>query len=83
MSEIRCPCQAPATVRTWESDLYLCRDHGREWLRSSEKQIAVVAVEEKNEEALRGAVEAFIARISQKPGWTERIRGALSALLGQ
>ena len=82
-SEFTCPCGRPATVRTWETDLYLCMLHGREWLKSEEKKIAVVAVEEKNNEALKGAVEAFVQRIARKPGWTERVKGAVSVLLGK
>ncbi len=83
MSEFTCPCGKPGTVRTWETDLYLCFPHGRAWLGSEEKKIAVVAVEEKNDEALRGAVEAFVARIARKPSFTERVRGAVSALFGR
>jgi len=82
-SDFTCPCGRPATVRTWESDLYLCMAHGREWLGSEEKKIAVVAVEEKNKEALEGTVVAFVTRIARKPGWMERVRGAVSALLGR
>ncbi len=78
-----CPCGKPATVRTWESDLYLCFAHGREWLRSHEKEIADVAVVEKNDDALRGTVEVFVRRIARKPTLTERVRGAVSALLGK
>jgi hypothetical protein len=82
-SEFACPCGRPATVRTWESDLYLCFSHGREWLASQEKEIAKAAVVEKNDEALRGAVEAFVRRIARKPSFTERVRGAVSALFGK
>lgn len=83
MAESSCPCGKPATVRTWESDLYLCFSHGREWLRSNEKTIADVAVLEKNDDALRHSVEAFVTRIARKPSFTERVRGAVSALLGR
>jgi hypothetical protein len=80
---IVCPCGKPATLRTWESDLFLCRAHGRDWLRSHEKEIAGVAVIEKNDDALRGAVETFVVKIARRPGVIERLRGAVSALLGR
>ena len=78
-----CPCRKPSTVRTWESDLYLCSVHARLWLRSEEKKIAVVAIEEKNEDALRGAVEAFVGRISERPGVWERLKTAWNGLAGR
>jgi hypothetical protein len=83
MSEFICPCGKPATVRTWESDLYLCFLHGRVWLGSEEKTIAKLAIEEKNDDALRGAVEAFVKRVGKRPSFTDRVRGAVSALLGR
>lgn len=82
-SEFNCPCGRPATVRTWESDLYLCMPHGREWLRSHEKEVAGVALVEKNDDALHGAVETFVTRIMRRPTFTERVKGAVSALLGK
>lgn len=83
MSDFLCPCGRPANVRTWESALYLCFAHAREWLTSHEKEIAKLAIVEKNDDALRSAVEAFVTRIGKKPRWTERLRGAVSALLGR
>jgi hypothetical protein len=83
MSEFICPCGKPATVRTWETALYLCFLHGRVWLGSEEKKIAVLAIEEKNDDALRSAVEAFVTRIAKRPGWSDRLKSAVSALLGR
>jgi hypothetical protein len=83
MSEFICPCGKPATVRTWESDLYLCFAHGRSWLASPEKQLAKTALEDKNDDAVRSAVELFVARIARKPSFTERVKSAVAALLGR
>ena len=78
-----CPCGKPANVRTWESDLHLCFFHGRDWLTSQEKELAGLAIVEKHDDALRAAVAAFIERIAKKPRGAERLRGAVSALLGR
>jgi hypothetical protein len=83
MSEFICPCGNPATVRTWESDLYLCFPHGRSWLVAPEKELAKIAIEERNDEALRSAVEAFVARIARRPSFSERVKAAVSGFLGR
>lgn len=75
-----CPCQNPAVIRTWESDLYLCDLHAREWLRSPEKERAKRAIEEDNEEELKNAVLTFISRIAKRRGPLDRIRDAFAAL---
>jgi hypothetical protein len=36
-----CPCGLPATDRTWEADLHLCRTHALRWLVSPEKMRCV------------------------------------------
>ena len=78
-----CPCGLPVVYRTWESDLFLCKDHGREWLRSEEKTRAKEAIEKKDDDALKAAVEPFIARISKRPTFFERIRSAVAAFVGK
>ena len=78
-----CPCGLPVEYRTWESDLFLCKIHGREWLRSPEKVVAGEAILNKDEPALKVAVELFVARISRRPNFLERVRAALAALAGK
>lgn len=76
-----CPCGLPVAYRTWESDLYLCKMHGRDWLRSPEKVTAGEAIEKSDQEALRVAVGSFITRITKKPTFRERLRAAYLGLI--
>ena len=78
-----CPCGLPVSYRTWESDLFLCNAHGREWLRSDEKVRAKEAIEEKDDAALKVAVEVFVNRITRRPTFFERVRAACSAFVGK
>lgn len=79
---VLCPCRALATRQTWETHLYLCLPHAKEWLRCEEKTICDTAIEEGNDDAMWGAVNAFVARIGRKPPIWERVRSALASLRG-
>lgn len=83
MSEYTCPCGEPATRQTWETHLYLCLPHARQWLICEEKKIADIAIEEKNDGALEAAVLAFIKRIGARPGVFARMKIAVNVLLGR
>ena len=78
-----CPCGLPVAYRTWESDLFLCKMHGRDWLRSEEKVTAGEAIEKKDDVALKVAVELFVNRITRRPTFFERVRAAFSAFVGR
>jgi hypothetical protein len=75
-----CPCRNPAVISLWEADLPLCPIHAREWLRSQEKQDAVLAIEVDDDSSLRTAVDSFVKRIQKRPGIIERIVLAWRAL---
>jgi hypothetical protein len=77
-----CPCRNPAALSLWEADLLLCPIHAREWLRSAEKQEAVLAIEIDDNRSLQAAVDTFVKRIRRRPSIRERLSAAWHVLRG-
>ena len=72
-----CPCGRPVAIRTWESELYLCATHARDWLKSPEKTEAVEAISANKLIDAELAVQRFRDRIRTDAPWGLRITVAL------
>ena len=77
-----CPCRRNAAYALWEADLALCVSHGHDYLASEEKKIAVEALEIGDDAAALVAIDRFVDRIWQAPGFFTRLRRALAAWRG-